>query len=90
MDFSTPEPFVNPLLCNERQLGLTALLSAVNTMHSEIVHALVKAGADVEVERGRAERVRAVQGCGLLLCVGWQFAPLFPILRACLPFAPRV
>jgi hypothetical protein len=47
-------------------------------VHPEIVRALVKAGADVEVEKGRAERVRAVEGCGVLLCVGWQFASLFP------------
>jgi ankyrin repeat protein len=50
------------LLCDAWQRGHTALLIAVNTVHPEIVRALVKAGADVEVEKGRAERVSALRG----------------------------
>jgi hypothetical protein len=66
------------LLCNACQRGHTALLIAVNTVHPEIVHALVKAGADVEVEKGRAERVGTVEWCGVLPLMWWLFASLFP------------
>jgi ankyrin repeat protein len=64
------------LLSNACQRGHTALLVAVSTDCAEVVDALVKAGADLEVEKGRAERVRAVEGCGLLLLLWWLFALL--------------
>jgi hypothetical protein len=57
------------LLTNACQRGHTALLVAVNTDCAEVVDALVKAGADLEVEKGRAERVRAVVWCDVFLWV---------------------